>query len=319
MDGLDELMSDLQQSKSGRQQLESSTPNGEDDWEWDDMDSGKDEELRRRCSVSGAVSRAEEAVHGFLTDLVDSSVKAELECYLCDISFRSFMEYYLLNPDLAEYTVHHELKRMEYSVIYDNTTTRDVSFIQSIYESTKMEDVWRLANQSIYANAVYAVQELYLSPELTVILHALSSKFVIDIDRSVVKASGKFEFSAPITLDGDKHHFATMDIHIIVDLSQMTVQHLIDTPVVNVVFDSDISKISTCAIELLSDSGGSEKYKWFAKISSIVDARSQLLSQKLKSSTGILFISCLSPKKVLLSLIFDDRRLVIICLFIFYN
>lgn len=266
-----------------------------DDWDdWSDDGTGPgdasedDGQTSRERRNEGAVALAEGRLGAFLADLVDAAARAELEEYLCSIPFPRFMEYYLASPNLAEYTAQNELHRMDYTVSFGGTTTSDKSVILSIFEKTKLNDLWRLANQSIYADAIFAIQELYLSPDLTVTVHSSRSRFAVDLDRSVLSVCGTFDFSAPYTLDGDKRHFASICVHIVVDIVGRTVHHTVETPIVKVVFDADLHEVAKCAVELLGCDEGDRKFKWFSKIGSIVDARAQLLSDRIITTTGML-------------------------------
>jgi hypothetical protein len=312
MEGLDALLQDIQPTGRRKQTHARTQPAPapvpapaaaeEEDWDWDEdaepppaasaARGGRQDpspgEGEGEGEEDAAVLHMEEELRLFLADVADPSVGARLQEHLCAQPFRAFIQYYLATPSLAEYTVTNELGRMDYSVTYAGHTSSDKTHILAMYESTKLSDVWRLANQSIYADAVFAVQELYLSPELTVTLRSSSSRFALDLDRSRCTAAGTFSFSAPLSLDGDKRHFASMDILIEVDLLARAVRHVVHAPVLQIVFDADLRRVARTGVELLRDQGeaGAGKYKWFHTIGSIVDARSQLLSAQLKHTTG---------------------------------
>lgn len=297
MDGLDELLSELKHGPSPctrDRKAERAVSRGgkpdHDDWEdWGEEDCGPVDDAvdGTQEGADKEVARVEKGLKSFLTDLVDASVSLEAEEYLNDIPFQRFMEYYLVTPSLAEYTIQSELNRMDYTVCYEGAVTSNKQLILSMYERTKMKDIWRLANQSIYADSVFAVTELYLPGDLTVTIHSSHSRFQVDLDESSLRATGTFNFSAPYNLRGDKRHFGSIVIHVLVDLHKKSVRHVVETPVVEVIFDSDLHEVAKCAAILLGDQQSETKYKWFSKIGSIVDARTQLVSHQLLSKTGL--------------------------------
>lgn len=205
-----------------------------------------------------AVAGTEALLREVLQDLVDEDARARLNAALDrDFRYDAVMEYYSTRPDLAEYTMKHELDRMHYTVVYDGVTTSDKLAILSIYQRTPLNDLWRMANQSIYADLMTHLQRAYLSPDVALGVQSSASSFRIDLDSHTLTAEGHFVFTAPTSLQtGAKRELGgvvgCVEVHLGLghtsssnssngsSISSRMARAWIGTPSLWVLFDSDL-------------------------------------------------------------------------------
>ncbi len=82
---------------------------------------------------------------------------------------------------------------MRFRVKYDNQIVTTADDIKAVYESTKLNECWLLANQSIYGDILMALQrEEYLRDDLSISVVSTDSWFHIDLDDYVVETESKF-------------------------------------------------------------------------------------------------------------------------------
>jgi hypothetical protein len=189
-----------------------------------------------------AVVETEALVREMLQDIVDEDARSRLNASLeRDFKFDAFVEYYISRPDLAEYTIKHELDRMDYTVICSGASTSDKLMILSIYQRSVLNDLWRMANQSVYADLVSHLQRAYLSPDVALGVQTTTSSFIIDLDLQTLRAEGHFIFTAPTSLEaGSKRELGGVVGTVEVDLLHRSARAWIGTPSLRVVFDSDL-------------------------------------------------------------------------------
>jgi hypothetical protein len=327
MDGLDDLMNSVQLSAAAsRSQARSQAAppaETEDEWAWEEEDSPGNLLHERESGASefnsSVVENTVELLREFITDLADEESRDALLLRLNRIRFGEFLDYYLSHPDLAEYTVRQELGRMQYRAVRGGREFSGEDQLAALYESTANLDIWRLANQSLYADVVFEIQQTYLAnPDLAIRTQCTQSDFHLDFDRLILTARGNFEFSSPFDLEGGKQVFASLLCCVSVDFSQRTVSHSIAPPDLRIVFDSDLRyyqklyvilmlhyflrrKVAVCTVTLMQEEP-KERNKWFSKIGSLVDTRSQLLADRSKqiiNSTGTILSHCCSSPKII--------------------
>ena len=74
----------------------------------------------------------------------------------------------------------------------DNVATKPDA-IREIYEQTKLNECWLLANQSIYGDILMALQrEEYLRDDLSISVVSTDSCFNIDLDNYLVTTESRF-------------------------------------------------------------------------------------------------------------------------------
>jgi hypothetical protein len=219
-----------------------------DDWGDDGGEASRDmavsADLGTRVSADEeeAVLETEALLREMLQDLVDEDARARFNALLeQEFKFDTFLEYYVSRPDLAEYTMKHELDRMDYKVTWNGTSTSDKLMILSIYQRLVLNDLWRMANQSVYADLVAHLQRAYLSPDVALGVQSTASSFHIDMDSQTLRAEGSFVFTAPTSLEtGTKRELGGVVGTVEVDLPRRTARAWIGPPSLRVVFDSDL-------------------------------------------------------------------------------
>jgi hypothetical protein len=206
----------------------------------------------KRFNISEA-RKIEEELKTFIVNLADTqNVLRLINVKLGHIRFDKFMEYYLQRQKMISY-FETEVWRMTFHVVSNGQTYSSVDEVLSIYESCKLRDIWRLANQSIYAEILSALQSSFMKPELSISVISTSSVFSINLDRDVIRAESAFRF---VTLRGDycrttslkttdtelkeKLELGSASGIVEVDLHLRMMQQKVETPVLKVVFDEEI-------------------------------------------------------------------------------
>ena len=204
------------------------------------------------------------------------------------ISFRKFLQYYQESDHLAEYTIQTELSRMVFSVTYQGLTTSNKQEIEDIYYETPFEDVWRMANQSIFADILVALQKRYLRSDLSISIVSLSSSFDIQLETQRLEASSRFVVTVPTAKGMERLQLSSFAANISVDLKARGVSQRIASPELKVVFDDQIIEaadaIDSCTRDMYASAGISGNKG--IPVPNLQAARSQLLSVGQKISNA---------------------------------
>ena len=123
------------------------------------------------------------------------------------------LEYYEARPELAEYTVEHELKRMGYHVrTAKGEMLRGADAIRAHHAALESDEqrrhlLWRLANQSLVSDIIVELHNAgYAEPDLGASVRATSCTFMVDLQQGALRVLvrvGVF-VSGPGASDGDE-------------------------------------------------------------------------------------------------------------------
>lgn len=176
-----------------------------------------------------------------LNDLADSKINQSINQGLATIRYSKFVEYYLENASLSNYSIETELDRMDFEVTFHGEFTTCKSTIQDIFWETKLNDLWRFANQSIYADVLQNLQSYFDGLHLNISARATSSKFHLDLDTTGMSAVGMFDVVIEShSLSNHRLKIASVAAHVEVCLQQRTLKQCLDPPTMLMVFDSDL-------------------------------------------------------------------------------
>jgi len=141
-----------------------------DDWEWNSDDGPKDDSnVHLDLKDKGLQARSKnctvyyDLLKDFQLDLADNQILDKLNDRLSKTIFQDFMTYYFeAGVSLAHYTIETELKRMQFVCKYNGRTFYEHDEILTLYQSMPLHDLWKLANQSVYAPMVQVVHNAYV-------------------------------------------------------------------------------------------------------------------------------------------------------------
>ena len=242
MDPLEELYVNVQRDAAEKDSKPKKISQSfDDEWEWAD---DCIESTPPNDSLNEDLRNIEGKIRQVMLDLADHDVRIQINKNLESISFDSFIHYYVSNPDLAEYTMKHELQRMNYTALYRGIETKDQSMLAAIFEKTALHDLWGMANQSIYADVLCELCNAYVPLNLPVAIQSYESHFLLDFDNSILKAEGLFSFTVPRDLDGNKTLIATLSVDVTVNILERTLLFFVNSPSLKVIFDPDLRFIS---------------------------------------------------------------------------
>lgn len=206
-------------------------------------------------AVAQTTRRRVECIMRHLTlytcDMADPIIRDHVNFQLAAIPYRSFIDYYAKGNGLSAYSITKELDRMHFSVTFRGQTVTDVESILALYEQQSYATVWRLANQSIYADILIALQQHLVRPELSISIAATASNFVIDMDQNTVRAESKFLIVTVKEPSGnDRLELGSIDGVVYVNLTGAHVEQSVQSPSIRFVFDDDLRRAAEAIVEL---------------------------------------------------------------------
>eukprot|EP00596_Hydrurales_sp_CCMP1899_P000628 CAMPEP_0119055180 /NCGR_PEP_ID=MMETSP1177-20130426/75561_1 /TAXON_ID=2985 /ORGANISM="Ochromonas sp, Strain CCMP1899" /LENGTH=535 /DNA_ID=CAMNT_0007035659 /DNA_START=505 /DNA_END=2113 /DNA_ORIENTATION=+ len=166
------------------------------------------------------------------------------------IKFQSFMKYYLRETKLGLYSMEKELKRMDFYLIKDGITITDHDMILSIFEKYPLNDLWRLANQSIYAEILIALQENFLKPELSISIASTSSIFHLNFDLNQVTAESIFQFMTLNNGGNGRLILGSVKCIVEVDLKNKNLRQEMSSPTLEIIFDHVLNSAAVAIVSL---------------------------------------------------------------------
>jgi len=182
-----------------------------------------------------------------LNDLADPKINEKVNETLSRISYTTFVQYYQENASLSDYTMEKELDRLNFSVTYDGSTTDSKLKIKDIYWETRLDDMWRYANQSLYADLLMNLMSYFHDLFLNISVVIEDCNFELNLDTGEFKAMAIFDII--LESNGSKVSVANVTGHILLHLEECTVEQRLETPCMNVIFDSQLRE---AAISLLA-------------------------------------------------------------------
>jgi hypothetical protein len=236
MDGLDDLMKDIEKSKTEKTKQEVK----KNDSQKAAATTQANIHHKEKTVDNREIERVVQQLSNVMIDLADPSVRESINTKLSKIKYSKFIEYYLENAKLSQYSVETELNRMDFTVRYEGQETSDKTEIADIFYDTRLDDIWRFANQSIYAD-LYIALEAYKRRQDNISIAAISSRFIVNIDERNFTAESRFDVVVmnEQSVNG-KLKFGSVTGKLIVSLQDRTLQQFIDPPTICVVFDDDL-------------------------------------------------------------------------------
>ena len=213
------------------------------------------------ASREAHVRKVEVRLKTFMCDLADPGVRDQINKQLAAIHYSKFIDYYLgrKSTDLSSYSIEKELDRMKFTVTCDGSTVNNVDAIVSIYQQYPDSAVWKLANQSIYADILLALQQHFVRPELCVAVVATTSSFFLDLGAQTVRAVSTFLIVTVKDREGkERLEIGTTESTVDVNLLSETVSQSIETPHMCMVFDDDLRRAAEAIAEMAGDEDDEE-------------------------------------------------------------
>ena len=204
------------------------------------------------CSKIASIERN---LKKFVEDLADThTVLQAMNASLSRRNYNDFMDYYLKAHRLSGY-FETELRRLSFVVRKNGVDCSNKDEILSIYEKNPLLDIWRLGNQSIYADILGVLQNNFMRNDLSISVVSSSSHFDIDLDKLTVSARSVFRFvtlkgkspksfaDSRNTADHDKLEIVSAVGRVEVDLLHESLIQLLEPPALQVVFDEDLRHV----------------------------------------------------------------------------
>mmetsp|Transcript_16536 Transcript_16536/g.24875 ORF Transcript_16536/g.24875 Transcript_16536/m.24875 type:complete len:375 (+) Transcript_16536:32-1156(+) len=241
MDGLDTLLKDIEKSKKTTSIRKSTSVSSRAD----------SSDLDTSLTVTHEVEDVLNSFKSFMIDLADTDMRDRINCELDRSTvYSKFIMYYLENAKLSHYTIDTELNRMDFKVIYNGTETTNREEIGDIFYETRLDDIWRFANQSIYADVYIGIENYYKNRDLNISCTASKSMFVVNIDEKAFEARCSFDMVAQSNkAPNDRLKLATIDGVIELSMLNRTIVQWIEAPCISVVFDDDLRNAAHCLIQ----------------------------------------------------------------------
>jgi len=171
-------------------------------------------------------------------DLVDPKILREINVSLSS-SYDEVLEYYTDKAALGAYTMEKELHRMSYSVtLPDGKKTTDHDEIKAGFEDNKDAMVWRLTNQSLFAQLIIALQTRLLRADLSIAIVNETSRFEVDLTEGHIgiEAVSVFKINT-LGSDCEMLELGRIEGRVEIDLSARRLSQAFETPQLIVVLD----------------------------------------------------------------------------------
>eukprot|EP00903_Cladosiphon_okamuranus_P012183 g11426.t1 len=219
----------------------------------------------------------------YLEDLADPSVREEINQELTKRGVSSLARYYDGRDDLAAYTLDTELRRMKYSIVAedgrrvggavdasgsgsgqggDGGGAPGGTAVREFLSGRRGSDMLRMANQSIFADMLEAIQGRLLRPDLEISVISRDCEFSLDFSKGVLEAHSLFEVStvgngrpgAPETLE-----IAQIKGTVCLDTENQVCSQRLLSPQLRMVFDDAMrASARVLALHSLMDGGMSD-------------------------------------------------------------
>lgn len=238
----------------------SSSVDQDDDWEWEDSGNlhkaQSEENERLRDQIDDIVSDLKD----FLLNFADGKVREHINSELTNSKYSDFMDYYLENEKLAGYTINTELNRMNFRLRYQGAEITQKDEIIGVYEKTPFNDMWKLANQSIYSELLTVLQKVFVNPDLSISIISTSSSFDMDFDQNRISATSTFTFLTVQDMKfrpskgspSDRLQLASVQGRISIDMSKKRVSQKVEDPQIKMIFDDELRASAKCLLSFRS-------------------------------------------------------------------
>jgi hypothetical protein len=246
----------------------------DDGWdEWDD-DEIEHTKVANKVVDEEKIMKIKRKFTMLMNNLVDEEVRQKFnkKLYLQHCNYVPFIEYYLKNQDLSRYTIDTELRRMNFIVIHGTTETNNADEIISIYENNKDDIIWRIPNQSIFADILYLFQFTYINSEINVNVVSKVCDFKIDFNKRTINAISTFNL-VTTTSSLEKLLIATVESTVEVNLESKSVKQVLGIPSLNNIYDDTLEDAALSIIRM----NDQEKESFYQP--SILDIKQRLLEE----------------------------------------
>jgi hypothetical protein len=178
----------------------------------------------------------------FMIDIADDEIQRLVNDSLrSQIKYERFIQYYLENANLSHYSIETELNRMDFTVTHQQKKTFDKNEILDIFYETRLDDLWRFANQSVYADLLVAIQHYYNNSELLISTVASSSRLFVNLDERSFEACCLFDFVVESdAMATNRLKLGSIEGWLRINLQRKSLEQFVNSPRIPVVFDDDI-------------------------------------------------------------------------------
>ena len=148
---------------------------------------------------------------------------------------------------------------MNFEVLYRGSSYKSEFEIIGVFEKTPLEDLWRVANQSIYADLLLGLQQQFLRNDLCISVVSTESSFFVDLDKNSLNTHSTFKImtttdSSQIKSSASHNNangtleLAVVTGEVIVDIPRKRLVQRVYNPVLKMVFDSDLRYFYVCEL-----------------------------------------------------------------------
>ena len=211
--------------------------------DWDDWDSD-DEKLypiaRKKSVDDNRIGKIVQQFKDFFIELTDELVREKINKSLDHLEFDLFINYYVKNVSLSNYTIEREMSRMKFEVFHQSILYKGKEDILSIFEKESQSLLWRFANQSIYAEIVNAIQVHFPIQELHISVTSTSTLFQINFDSNSLYTESIFAFQIPSATTNQKIKIADIIGVVEVFLDTRILKQYLKSLSLQVIFDAQL-------------------------------------------------------------------------------
>jgi len=231
----------------------------------------------------------------YIQDLADPFILQEIEAHLANKPYASLAKYYEGKPEMAKYTVDHEVTRMAYRIVdgtaegngasaaaaaaaadagaNDGGSSNDSSSstippspplllaendplsIRAAHASHPHPFSWRLANQSLFAEILQEIQQRFIRADLEVGVVSKDSRFVLDVGKDCVEGSSMFHVLLAAAEEGPVE-VARVEGVVMVDVKEEKWTQKVRLVKLQPVFDDVLRKVAEALARHEGEGGG---------------------------------------------------------------
>jgi hypothetical protein len=240
MDGLEELMKEVEKSNHRPSLAAKKLPKTSQSESLISIEPAADTR-REDETETEEIEFVTEQLREFMIDIADQEVQSQVNQSLSTIKYERFVQYYLERANLSQYSIDAELSRMNFTVTYQHIQTSNKQEIVDTFSQTQLDDLWRFANQSVYADLLVAVQHYYNNTDLLISTVASASSLWVNLDERIFEACCTFDFVVESdAVAKGRLKLGSIDGWVKINLRQRHLQLFVNSPRIPVVFDDDV-------------------------------------------------------------------------------